>query len=312
MTVMPRFGWRGLLLFSAIPSGILLLTSPLVPRSARYLLSVGEKEKARAVVERIAKSSGKPMLDGELMLAVEARESSVTLREKLKVLWDPRMRKTMLLLLLLWAISSFAYYGIVLLVPLLLKNPSHHARTCVPPSAAELRGIVISASGELAGIILLGIVINRYSRRLLMGLTFLLPAIGMVAVLFVDGRTFILVLAFVMRGSLTAAFQVVYVYTPEVLPTLVRGTGMGAAEAASRMGAMAAPYASTLLGGDVLHDAIIMFAIVYVCGVLTVAALPYETRNKRMPACLDDLDSLRVSNRVRVKSDDREPLRSAA
>ena len=41
---------------------------------------------------------------------------------------------------------------------------------------------------------------------------------------------------------MTGVFQAVYVYTPEVFPTKVRGVAMGFNTAAARVGAIITPY----------------------------------------------------------------------
>ena len=44
------------------------------------------------------------------------------------------------------------------------------------------------------------------------------------------------------RGFATGVFQAVYVYTPEVFPTKVRGITMGVMTSAARIGALVTPF----------------------------------------------------------------------
>ena len=50
------------------------------------------------------------------------------------------------------------------------------------------------------------------------------------------------VFLFGARGFATGVFQAVYVYTPEVFPTKVRGIAMGVMTSAARIGALVTPF----------------------------------------------------------------------
>ena len=55
-------------------------------------------------------------------------------------------------------------------------------------------------------------------------------------------RNVITFFLFFIRAFATGVFQAVYVYTPEVYPTSVRGTAMGYCSAAARLGAIVTPF----------------------------------------------------------------------
>ena len=55
-------------------------------------------------------------------------------------------------------------------------------------------------------------------------------------------RDVITLFLFFIRAFATGAFQVLFVYTPEVYPTSVRGTAMGCFSASSRIGAIITPF----------------------------------------------------------------------
>ena len=50
------------------------------------------------------------------------------------------------------------------------------------------------------------------------------------------------VFLFGARGFATGVFQAVYVYTPEVFPTKIRGTAMGLMSSSSRIGGLVTPF----------------------------------------------------------------------
>ena len=55
-------------------------------------------------------------------------------------------------------------------------------------------------------------------------------------------RTFLTIILFVCRGLIAGSFQGIYVYTPEVYPTTVRGMGLGIASSCGRVGGMIIPF----------------------------------------------------------------------
>lgn len=50
------------------------------------------------------------------------------------------------------------------------------------------------------------------------------------------------VFLFIIRAFASGVFQAVYVYTPEVYPTSIRGASLGFHTAAARIGAMITPF----------------------------------------------------------------------
>jgi len=60
-------------------------------------------------------------------------------------------------------------------------------------------------------------------------------------------RDVITLFLFVIRAFATGVFQAVYVYTPEVYPTSVRGAAMGFCTAAARLGAIITPFVAQVL-----------------------------------------------------------------
>jgi len=55
-------------------------------------------------------------------------------------------------------------------------------------------------------------------------------------------HSLIILLALVGKAGSAAAFGVVFVFTGELLPTVVRNAAMGMCSCAARLGAMLAPY----------------------------------------------------------------------
>lgn len=55
------------------------------------------------------------------------------------------------------------------------------------------------------------------------------------------------ILLTIFKALVTGAYQVLFIYTPEVYPTTVRAIGLGTCVSAARVGGMIAPYISILI-----------------------------------------------------------------
>ena len=75
-----------------------------------------------------------------------------------------------------------------------------------------------------------------------------------------------------------------YTYTPEMYPTLLRGTGSGWAAAVGRVFAFLAPLSVALLIGMFGRDEVVflVFTAIMVLGGLVVLAAGPETRGKAL------------------------------
>jgi hypothetical protein len=49
------------------------------------------------------------------------------------------------------------------------------------------------------------------------------------------------------KASITYSYALIYLYTPEVFPTVIRGTGLGAGALMSRIGGVLAPFIADLV-----------------------------------------------------------------
>ncbi|CAG7731972.1 unnamed protein product [Allacma fusca] len=128
LVVMPTLGWRWLLGLSALPILLFCIMCYWLPESVRFLAASGEHEKAMNTLKRIAKDNGRPMLLGRLIVD----DMHPMERGRLKDLLMPEMRKTTLLLWIIWMACAFCYYGVVLMsTEKLEKFVTQHPSNCL-------------------------------------------------------------------------------------------------------------------------------------------------------------------------------------
>lgn len=86
------------------------------------------------------------------------------------------------------------------------------------------------------------------------------------------------------------AWGALYAYTPEVYPTEIRATGMGAASSMTRIAGALAPLVGGLLLPVSLPAALTVYAAAFVTGGLVVLVAGTETRGQALADTAPDAD----------------------
>ncbi|MEU6658338.1 MFS transporter [Streptomyces sp. NPDC046821] len=257
-------GWRIAQVITAAPVLMLLWWRRKLPESPRWLLTQGRRDEAAEVVDALeaaVRAAGKqvPAVEPAPEPVAETAEpvtpaAKPRLGAGLVEIWRGGLARQTAVLWLLWAAITFSFFGFFVWIPSLLVE----------------RGLTVSSSFTYALVITIAQIPGYYSAAflnerldrkrtiafyLLAGAAsaFLLAQAGSNTELLVYG----ILLSFFMNGT----YAGLYAYTPEVYPTSIRATGMGAASAAGRVGGIAAPI---LIG--------VMFASVGFLGVFSTLA----------------------------------------
>ncbi|MBC7317825.1 MFS transporter [Candidatus Bipolaricaulota bacterium] len=265
--VVPRVGWRVLLGLSALPGLIVFWIRRHVPESPRFLLVHGREEEARQVLIRVAKENGRPLPDNFRLHAPKI------LRARVRDLWHKKYARTTALLWLIWFTISLGYYGVFTWLPNIL----------VERGLAFVRSYAYAffiTLAQLPGYFSAAYFVERIGRRLTLGI-YLLGS-GLFTYLFAVATSpeAFLTAALAMSFFALGAWGALYAYTPEVYPTQLRTTGMGAASGMTRIAGALAPSLGGLLLGLSLPLALSVFAGAYFLGGLAALALPYETKGE--------------------------------
>ena len=258
--------WRWLFAATALPALIGLGLRWFLPESPHWLMARGEAGQARAVLDRIAAANGRPAVAGELRAVprVEARMADLV---------GGDLRRRTLLILATWLLVSTAYYGVFIWLPGRLVTEGH----------GFVRGygfLVLLALAQVPGYALAAVGVETIGRRkTLIGF---LAASALGCCLFVLAATPGLVAAslLLMSFALLGTWGALYAYTPELYPTSLRATGMGAAGAMARVGGLLAPSAIALLVGADFGLAIALFAALLLVAALAVSRIEVETRGR--------------------------------
>ncbi|XP_064518404.1 solute carrier family 22 member 15-like isoform X1 [Pseudopipra pipra] len=275
--------WRYLALVSNTPGVFFLLLSFMLPESPRWLYSQGKTAEAEDVLQYIALCNGKERLNLKL------KPSAGTLRKDelapgiLNLVKQPVLRWRTILLMYIWYVCSFVYYGLTL-------------------NAGELRGnlylnVALSGLVEVPAFPLCMFFIEKSwsGRRKTMTCFLTFAGLACVFTMFLPTNAGLLLgptlLALCGKMMVSAAFNILYIYTSELYPTVLRNAGLGVCSMSCRFGGILAPFVPSMKS---LSPSIpfVVFGITGLSAGFLTLLLP-ETLNKPIAESIDDLQSPR-------------------
>ncbi|WAR08231.1 ORCT-like protein [Mya arenaria] len=155
----------------------------------------------------------------------------------------------------------------------------------------------LQALMDIPATIITLVLLDRTGRKPLQVASFLIGGVGCLATMFTimygkeDYQTVTTVLAMLGKVGASMGFSMVYVYSAELFPTVVRNAGMGSCSAVARVGGMLAPFIADLnrLVGGSFGPALpqLVFGSLTVVGGFLSLLLP-ETCNRRLPETIQE------------------------
>lgn len=264
---LPDIGWRLLLAISALPGIVIFFIRRYIPESPRYLLLEGREEEARAVLEQVARENGASLEIGGLK--AQPRSESATVA----ALWRQPFIRTTLMLWIAWFAISLGYYGTFIWLPKIFVSRGFDF-------LKSYENTFIMALAQLPGYFSAAYLVEKWGRKPTLAVYLVLSGLFTYLFAVVNGLTVIVGAAVLMSFFTLGAWGVIYAYTPELYPTEIRATGMGAASGMTRIAGAIAPTLGGLLLPVSLVAALSLYAVSFVIGGLSVLALGGETKGK--------------------------------
>ncbi|KAJ8969983.1 hypothetical protein NQ317_007030, partial [Molorchus minor] len=243
--------WTYLQLLVSVPAILFIGYYWIIPESVRWLLANKKRSKAKKIVFKVAQVNKVILSDSildsfkeETPLTINGKENDFKEGDKVLAIIKQmaRSRKLIirfLILYFIWAVNAFIYYG------LSINSTSLGGNKYVNFALVSLI--------EIPGYSIAWICIQKLGRRmslvgslLVCGITCTLT----ILVTNVSGNWAVVTLFLLGKLGVTSAFGVIYVYTAEMLPTVIRSGGVGTASTVARLGALLAPFVPLLVSNQ--------------------------------------------------------------
>ncbi|XP_072018557.1 organic cation transporter protein-like [Amphiura filiformis] len=247
----------------------------ILKESPRWLMAKGRFDEAEVIIQDIARVNKtkvpEPLFDDsekkEILETNQAKQSTV-----LDLFRTPTLRWRTLNMMFSWFVNSIVYYGLSLSTSDLGSNDY---------VAFFLSGLV-----EVPAYIWCMFGIEWLGRKPNLCVLFLLAGIACLCTLFFEPGTAMTAVAMLGKFCITATFGIVYVYSAELFPTVVRSAGVGISSMASRAGGILAPLI-LILDEYWAPLPIIIFGSSAIIAGLLVLLLP-ETKGKTLPETIEE------------------------
>ncbi|XP_054167878.1 organic cation transporter protein-like [Oppia nitens] len=278
--------FRWIQLAVTLPEMVLLLWWTSLPESPRWQLTHGKFTDAESALRRAAEINGHPTHTVETKLkklmdkALADRDEQDRNNSKSSILDLCRSRamiKNTLILYFSWFVNALIYYGLSLNTNNLGGNP--------------FINFLLAGAVEFPAYALCIYLLKQYGRRLPQSSAMLGAGIScLLTIPFISNDMVIPRVIFAMIGKfcVTCSFGMIYVYSAEIYPTVVRNVGVGSSSMVGRIGSILAPFVKELGIYTHLTVPFVLFGVISIVDGLMVLLLP-ETKDRDIPDTIDDV-----------------------
>ncbi|XP_010931868.1 organic cation/carnitine transporter 4 [Elaeis guineensis] len=268
--------WRSLYIVTSLPSFLFIIAVvPFISESPRWYLVRRRINEAMDVMRAIANSNGRHLPDGLTLKLDDDYDDNDDCDELLvgkavsgtiiDVLRSPTTRIRLFLTVAINFLCSVVYYGLSLNVVNLKTN--------------LYLSVLLNAVAEMPAFLLTAVLLDYLGRKPLGVGTMWLSGVFCIVGSLVGGvgamKIVRMVCGTVGIFGMAATYNLLFIYTAELFPTVVRNAALGCATQAGQMGAILAPLVVVFGDG-------IPFAVFGVCGLVAgmLAFFLPETMNR--------------------------------
>nr|KAF6482064.1 solute carrier family 22 member 4 [Molossus molossus] len=286
-----------LLLALTVPG---LLCVPLwwfIPESPRWLISQRRFREAEEIIQKAAKmnSIAVPVVMFDPMKLQELKPLKQQKVFILDLFKTRNIATITTMSVLLWMLTSVGYFA------LSLNSPNLHGDAYL--------NCFLSALIEVPAYITAWLLLRTLPRRYIIAGVLFLGGGVLLLIQLVPTEYNFLSIGMVMLGKfgITSAFSMLYVFTAELYPTLVRNMAVGVTSMASRVGSIIAPYFVYLGAYNRVLPYMVMGSLTVLIGIITLF-FP-ESFGMTLPETLEEMQKVkwfRFGKKTRDSMDNEE------
>uniref|UniRef100_A0A0R3RKW8 MFS domain-containing protein n=1 Tax=Elaeophora elaphi TaxID=1147741 RepID=A0A0R3RKW8_9BILA len=234
--------WRKLIFLSNAPFVVLFTYYFFVPESPRWLVSVGRYDEAKIIIKRLAKFNGRNEVDVDDLMSRFVRSGcNSTLHSNKYNLIDlfrtPNLRKKTILITYIWFVNAVVYNCLTYNISNLPVN--------------DFLSFIINGAVELPAYFLVWPLIDAIGRRWSLAAPMILAGLACISTIITpvtqEHPLFIPIMAYVGKFGIAASFAVIYLFSGEIYPTVLRALGMGMSSMVAGSGLILAPFVVRLV-----------------------------------------------------------------
>ena len=260
----------------------------LLPESPRWLLSKERYKEAIEVFKVACKWNKMPLENVENFRFPNRVEDKVQGgRRSIKDLMAyPAIRRNSLCIWFCWFAGFMGYYGLIYNTPAFDWN--------------IYLVFIFPAILGLPQALAMPLIENKLGRKPVLTLSLFVSGSLLLLTTLVPKGLPVIILAWTSTVSCTFAYMVLYTYTKELFPTVLRTTGLGTASASARLGSAASPMVAMLDQISPVLPLIIYGVIVLIAAVFSLWLWP-ETNKKRMTETLEEAEEVAKAQNPWIK-----------
>ncbi|XP_048363355.1 solute carrier family 22 member 7-like [Sphaerodactylus townsendi] len=289
--------WRWLLLTVTLPCVPGIISMWWLSESARWLLTKGKLKQAHKQLQLCAKMNGRKDFGAKINLeilsktaaAVAAAETSGGASSYVSLFRTPMLRRISVCMGLLWFGVAFSYYGM--------------SMNITGFGLGRYMTQFVFGIIEIPAKLIVFIAVNRIGRKQCQAWALILAGLCIGANMVIPTSLEILrsVVAIIGKGFSEAAFTTVFLYAPELYPTVLRQKGLGYCSFMARLGGSVAPLIFLLDTAWELLPQVTYFVMAVLCG--SSAFLLPETLNIQLPETIEDTEKQSLKGKKQLPGD---------
>lgn len=278
--------WQYLSWITSIPGFVCIGLFWIIPESPKWQLSVGKLDKAEMTIRQAAEMNGRVLPETwKLQPVIEDQDKEAKKGNLFDLFKHKNLAIKTLILYFNWFTNSFVYYGLTL-------------------NTGKIAGSVhlnffLNGLMEIPAYIICMIVLKTVGRKLPYCVMLGIGGLALLCTIAIPKDYFynnwpIVVLAMIGKLCITGTFAVMYVWSSEIYPTVVRSVGVGSSSVWARLGGIVAPYVGDL--GAIVGSTfpIAVYGITSLVAASLALLLP-ETKTRKMPDTIEEGENVKIS-----------------